>query len=491
MRPVVVETASGRLRGRTLTASGMRVHRFLGIPYAAPPTGDLRWRAPQPARAWSGERDADRYGPACPQAPPLDVRLPGFGVRAIGDDCLTLNVFTPALDGTRAVMVWIHGGAYTSGGSAQPVYDAARLASEGDVVVVTINYRLGALGFLAPVGDADANCGLRDQLAACTWVRDHAASFGGDAHRVTVFGESAGAGSILHLLGSPMRVHAFDRAIAQSGEPRTLTRDEAAVVAEEVARAAGVASADASALRAVPVGQLLAAQAEAAAVTMATIGLMPFNPCIDGAVCDLTVLDAARSGRADDVALVVGTTRDELRLFPDPRAASLDDERLERRVARLTPAVPPAAVVRAYRAELGGDATSSDLWDAVRTDALMRVPNLRVADARVERGVPTFVYRFDWEAPGIGAAHAVDVPFTFGTFDREGWGEAVGSDARAHALGRQLRRAWTTFAATGVPEAPVGWPPYDRRRRPTLLFAPEGVVAVDDPASEARRCWPA
>jgi para-nitrobenzyl esterase len=486
-----VETASGWVRGAVVTAPNRpSVRRFLGMPYAAPPVGDLRWRAPQPVAPWAGVRDALAFGPACPQAEPLDAPLPGFRMQEVNEDCLSLNVWTPALDGARPVMVWIHGGAYISGGSAQPVYDAARLAAEGDVVVVTINYRLGTLGFMVLDGDADANCGLRDQLAALAWARQHASAFGGDPSRVTVFGESAGAGSILHLLGSSRRGDAFDRAIVQSGQPRTLTPDEAAVVATEVARAVGAAAASSDALRMVPVERLVAAQAEAAAATLATIGMMPFNPAVDGDVCDVGVLDAVRAGRADDIPLVIGTTRDELSLFPDPRAAALDDDGLARWSARLLgDAADAARVIDAYREQLGGEASNSSVWDAVRTDALMRIPNLRVADAHADRGAPTFVSRFDWEAPGIGAAHAVDVPFTFGTFDREGWGEAVGYDARAEHLSGCLRRSLAAFAATGDPGTEVAWGPYGGRRRMTMVFGPDGPCLVSDPDGATRACW--
>ena len=493
MKDPVVDTAAGQVRGMTVAAppGGRSVHRFLGIPYAAAPVGDLRWRAPQPRDPWPGVREALAFGPSCPQAEPLDAPLPGFRMDVTSEDCLSLNIWTPDPDGARPVMVWIHGGAYTSGGSAQPVYDAARLAADGDVVVATINYRLGALGFLAPEGDADANCGLRDQLAACAWVREHAGAFGGDPRRLTVFGESAGAGSILHLLGSRRRGGAFDRAIVQSGQPRTLTSDEARLVAGALADAIGLSTADAGALRSVESARLVAAQTAATSAALASVGIMPFNPSIDDDLCDATVVDGVRAGRADDVALVIGTTRDELRLFADPGADTLEDERLVRWVGRLVgDDGDPAGTVATYRAEGGVRTTNARIWDAVRTDAMMRVPNLRVADAHAERGSPTFVYRFDWEAPGIGAAHAVDVPFTFGTFDREGWDQAVGADARAEALSVAWRACWTAFAATGNPSLPgAPWPAYEPARRRTMLFAAPGAVVTDDPAATTRRCW--
>jgi para-nitrobenzyl esterase len=487
---LVVETAPGKVRGTTVTApGGSTVQRFLGLPYAAPPVGDLRWRAPVAPRPWPGVRDADAFGDAAPQGPAIEERLPAFVVDRASEDCLTLNIWTPATDGARPVMVWIPGGAYATGGSSQPVYDGARVAAEQDVVIVTINYRLGALGFLLLDGDADGNCGLRDQLAALAWVREHASVFGGDPARVTVFGESAGAGSILHLLGSSRRGHAFDRAIVQSAEPRTLARDQAAAVAQAVADALGIVAPDAASLRGVPVERLVAAQATAATVTLPVTGLMPFNPAIDGDVCDVAIDQAIAAGRTDDVGLIIGTTRAELDLFPDPRAADADDERLARWAERLVPGVKGLTVVDAYRAQLGAAAEPDRLWNAMRTDALMRVPNLRLAERRASRGAPTFVYRFDWEAPQLGAAHAVDVPFTFGTFDREGWGAVVGHDARAERLSDLMRAAWATFAATGYPDPDGAWPPYDVDDRPTMLFTADGARRANAPDDATRACW--
>jgi carboxylesterase type B len=213
---------------------------------------------------------------------------------------------------------------------------------------------------------------------------------------------------------------------------------------------------------------------------------MAFAPSIDDEIVDGTVLEGVAAGRASDVELVLGTTRDELALFPDQRAATLDDERLVRRIGAFGPVVEPAEVLARYREQLGPEASSGAVWDAVRTDAMMRVPNLRVADAHAAGDGATFVYRFDWSAPGLGAAHAVDVPFTFGTFDREGWGEVVGYDQRAEALAERWRGSWAAFAASGDPGAT--WEPYDERRA-TTVFAEDGASLARDPAAETRRCW--
>jgi len=382
-------------------------------------------------------------------------------------------------------MVWIHGGAFTTGGSSQPVYDGARLAAEANVVVVTINYRLGALGFLrpddaGPETETVGNAGLHDQLAALRWVRSHAPAFGGDPSRLTAFGESAGAGSILHLLASTAEL-AVTRAAAQSGEPRTLSLEEAARVASRLAAALGLDRATADKLRPVPTAALLAAQDQATVEVFGETGVMPFAPSVDGDLLDTPVLNAIAAGRGTDVALLIGTTRDELRLFADPTAAQLDDERLARRVARLVPDRDPLEVIAASRCALESGAGNGDVWEAIRTHARMRMPTLRLAEARAASGAPAFVYRFDWAAPGLGAAHAIDVPFTFGTFDREGWGAVVGYDEAAESLGAELRRALAALATTGDPSREgLAWPPYEATRRAVMLFDRDTRV-VDDP----------
>jgi para-nitrobenzyl esterase len=489
-----LDTASGTLEGLTVSApDGSPVRRFLGIPYAGSPAGSHRWRRPVAPPSWAGVRPALAFGPAAPQGPGLPSPLPAFHAETTDEDCLTLNVWTPTLDGRHPVMVWIHGGAFTSGGSSQAVFDGSRLAADADAVVVTINYRLGALGFLCPddagpATDTVGNPGLHDQLAALAWVRAHADALGGDPSAVLVFGESAGAGSILHLLASTADPVAT-RAAAQSGEPRTLSREEAARVAGRLAAALGIGRADAAALRRVPTSALVAAQDQVTLELFGETGVMPFAPGVDDDLIDRPVLDGIAERKGAEVALVLGTTRDELRLFPDLTGAALDDERLTRRVARLVPGRDGRETVAAYRAALGTGAGNGDVWEAVRTDSRMRIPTLRLAEARAASGTPAFVYRFDWAAPGIGAAHAVDLPFTFGTFDREGWGAAVGHDPAAEALGARLRAAWAALAATGDPSQDgLPWPPYETPRRAVMRFD-RGVSVVDDPDAAVRGCY--
>jgi para-nitrobenzyl esterase len=490
----VLETGAGALEGAVVTApDGTTLHRYLGVRYAAAPVGPLRWRPPEPVTAWSGVRPALGFGPGAPQAVALDSPLPGFLADASGtsEDCLSLNVWAPAdahsgSDGgaPRPVLVWIPGGAFMSGGSAQPVYDGARLAAEAGAVVVTINYRLGALGFMALGGDAATNCGMRDQLAALGWVRAHAGALGGDPDRITVFGESAGAGSVLQLLASPRRGDAFRRAVIQSCQPKVLAPEQSELVTKAFLAHLGLEGPDLARLRDVPVEAILDAQGAAFVATMFATDMMPFHPIDDGDLVDGAPTDALRAGRGRDVDLVIGTTADELRLFEDPGSAALERDELVRRIARQTgpgAAVDPGTAVDRYLGALGPDATPGDVWERVRTDVMMRVPSLQVAEAQAAHNPATYVYRFDWRSPRIRAAHATDIPFTFGTFDREGWGDAVGADARAERLGVNLRAAWAAFADTGDPSHHgIGvWPRYDAGARATMIFDAECRVVTD------------
>jgi para-nitrobenzyl esterase len=465
---------------------------FRGVPYAAPPVGPRRFAAPAPATPWCEPLDAGDFGPSAPQPSggPLAGLVPGMTVGPQDEDCLTLNVWTPATPGSgggRPVMVWFHGGAFTIGGSSLPTYDGARLACEGDVVLVSCNYRLGALGFAS----VDApNCGLLDQLAALDWVQANAAAFGGDPGNVTVFGESAGAGCILHLLAAPAARGRFRRAIAQSGATNlTLQPHAAAEVATTFARHLGASVDDLDALRAAPVADVLAAQEATAASVFATVGMMPFHPVADGEVVAAAPLDAVAAGAADDVELLIGTTRDEMRLFFGVDTA-LGRDQLARRLERLVDAAEVPRVLAAYEAsaEPGRDGPGA-LWADLLTDAEMTRPAVAIADTHAARGASTYAYLFTWPAaPGpveLGACHAIDLPFTFGTLDREGWSDFVADSDLAEALSARVRAAWCGFARDGDP----GWPRYEPSRRTTMLLGRD-ARPVDDPFGARLRAWP-
>ena len=413
--------------------------------------------------------------------------LPGNTIREVDEDCLTVDVWTPAAgaEDRLPVIVWICGGAFMTGGSAVETYDGAALAAHG-VVVVSVNYRMGALGFLWVEG-GDSNCALRDQLAALRWVREHAATFGGDPRNVTVLGESAGAGSILHFLPRAARSRLVRRAIIQSaGVEHTQTPADTDRVKAAVMDAAGVSS-DGD-LFGLPWPRLLEAQESALPVLMATVGSMPFHPVVDGDVV------AAKPGVAWDVPgvdVLISWTAEEMRLYPDRKAE--DPDRLRRRIRGLIekrmgsdPGDAAADRLVDFYAAAG---SGPDIWAAIQTDALMRLPARRVA---LMPGVEPYVAQFDWGATGgswrRGAFHAIDLPFTFGTLDRCGWLGFLGVDAGdgggdrgAHELAEAHMAAWASFARTGDP----GWGRFPQQ---VMHFDTELRVGPD-PLVDAAAAW--
>ena len=484
---MTVSTTRGDVRGY----EDGGVTRFLGIPYAASPTGDLRFRAPVPAPAWDGVLEATEFSATPPKPdypPPLDVMLPEPNIP--GDNWLTVNVWTPGGSGLP-VMVWIHGGAFSYGNSAVAVYDGHAFARDG-VVLVTINYRLGTDGF-ALLPDAPANRGLLDQIAALEWVRDNIAAFGGDPANVTIFGESAGAQSITTLLAIPRARGLFAKAITQSGAAQAAADPaDAALVAKELARALGV-EATAASLSALPrpaliegqtaVRDALAAQPDpsrfGASIVVSSI---PFPPVIDGDLIPRHPMAAIAAGESADVPLLTGTTLEEFRLFliPTGRAALVTADLL----AMLLPALGISpAVAELYRAHRPG-ISPGELLAALLTDAYFRLPALAVAVAR--RGsAATYVYEFDWSSPvaGLGACHAMDIPFVFDNLAAPGADRITGPRPPAR-LATQMHEAWISFARTGDP----GWRPFGADY-PVFVFRESGGTLELDPRSDERTIW--
>jgi len=458
---------------------------YRGIPYAEAP---MRFRPPVPVTPWQGERDALAFGPSSPQpvGGPFSGLVPGMAVGAQSEDCLTLNVWTPHGASGLPVMVWLHGGAFTIGGTSLPVYDGRLLATEQQVVVVSVSYRLGALGFLSGLDGVTPNCGLLDQLLALEWVRDNVAAFGGDASNVTVFGESAGAGSVIHLLSSPRAEGLVHKAIAQSpGAGQTLSEDLAATVSAALVDALGGRHP-----RDVPVEELLAAQQQVADQLVMVVGAMPFHPCVDGTTVPRAPLE---EGALLAVPLLAGTTAEEMRLFADPVFEAFDHDTL---VAVMEPLLSAEAhrplgsaavdaAVSAYEEEHPG---MRDVFAALATDQVMRLPLEDLLDRHTG---PAYAYTFTWRATGaprdVGACHGADIPFTFGTFDVDGWGDWVGDVDEAEGLSRAMREAWATFARTGTPAAKglPTWPAYDPSRLTMVLG--RTVEVTKDPLAEARR----
>jgi para-nitrobenzyl esterase len=477
-----VRTAAGVLRGSREAGLGV----FRGIPFAEPPVGALRFAAPQPVRGWDGVRPALAYGP-----PPPQSGLLGASQGYAGDDWLTLNVWTPQPDPAAGlpVMVWIPGGGYVFGNSGVPEYDAGHLAGSG-TVIVTLNYRLGIEGF-ALIDGAPANRGLLDQVAALQWVRDNIRVFGGDPDRVTVFGESAGGGSIAALLAMPRAAGLFGRAVAQSVPGPFFSPELAADIAAACAAELGVQP-TVSGLSAVAPARLPAV-CDAISAKMErwrgrwgqiTARRMPIAPVVDGDVLPATPWQALADGAARDVGLLVGHTRDEQRLFSllDGVLGQVTHEQTESALHLLAPGSGGA---HRYR-EAFPAAADEELYELVNSDWLFRMPSLHLADAQIAGGGRAHLYELTWSAPGmgggLGACHGLDVPLVFGNMSSGQLAMLIGDppSPAARELSAQIRGSWTAFAAHGDP----GWPAYDADHRLTRLFdTPPMVTAYPEEAS--------
>jgi para-nitrobenzyl esterase len=475
----VVRTASGVVRGRRDAAG---VAAFRGIPFAQPPVGDLRFAAPRPARFWDGVRDAAVFGPPPPQSVYAVTPAPAAAPGSDPDDWLTVNVFTPDPGPAGLpVMVWIYGGAYRAGASSLPGYDGTPLVRQG-VVLVTFNHRIGVEGY-AYLPGTPANRGLLDQIAALRWVRENIAAFGGDPDRVTVFGESAGAGAIAALLVMPAAAGLFRRAIAQSVPGTFFSPALAADITAAIAAQAGLPATAEAFKAADPARLTAAADAVRPGDHIGRWGPVaytptPFSPVVDGEVLPVAPWRTVATGAARDVDLITGHTHDEYRLFMHVYGlhgkvtAEMADDALG--------ALAPRA--SAYRTAYP-DADPEALFELVHSDWLFRMPTLHLAQAHAAAGGRTFLYEVRYPATmnQLGACHAIDVPLVFGNY--EGLGQMLfGPEppAGAVAVGNLMRQQWAAFAAGGDP----GWPPYAPGRRLTRIFDdPPDVAGYPEEAS--------
>lgn len=422
--------------------------------------------------------------------------MDGLAGAADDGDWLTVNVWSPS-PGPGAglpVMVWIHGGAYAIGMSSLAEYDGARLAREGGVVVVTFNYRVGMEGF-AQIDGAPANRGLLDQVAALEWVRDDIQAFGGDPDRVTVFGESAGGGSVAALLAMPRAAGLFQRAIAQSVQGTYFSPELAADIALVSGADLGLRPtvADLSAIapaRLAAAGDVLGASMGQWAHRWGQVAYrsIPFAPVVETEVLPVTPWQALADGAGPGIELLVGHTRDEQRLFTalDGRLGQVTAAEADTALRVLAPG-PNGA--RRYREGFPG-AGPDALFEVVNSDWLFRMPSLYLAEAQTAAGGRAYVYELTWPAPGmggmLGACHGLDVPLVFGNLDRGLPAMLIGDgpNVEAEALSARMRRAWTAFATHGDP----GWVPYDTEQRLVQVFDTHSTLAPY-PEEASRVIW--
>lgn len=481
----LVNTAYGQLKGE----AGNGVNVWRGIPFAAPPLGELRFRAPQPPESWSGVREAVKFGPVSLQ--PVSTSGTRFGgtTPVYDEDCLYLNVWSPAVVAeTEAlpVMVWIHGGTFVTGAGSQPMFEGSNMAASGNVVVVTVNYRLGPLGFLhlSPLGGGlGSNLGLLDQIAALEWVQQNIAAFGGDPARVTVFGESAGSMSIAALLAMPAAKGLFARAIMESGAAQTLNGEQGGQIAAALLAELGLQSGgDTQLLHTLPAGEIMEAAGRMAYKLSGDSMNMFFQPVVEPGTLPVEPVQAIAAGAASGIPVLIGTNLHEGNLFFREGQKADNFEQSLKALEQLMGVDDLSELTSDYSHTWEGQAE-------VLTDLFFWASSISFAEKQQAHG-PVWMYRFDWTVSGHPllekAIHGAEILYVFNNLPLlKQYGLSVTPEMEAVA--EAMQTAWTAFAHGGDPAAPgLDWPQYTPETRATMIFDQSSCV-VNDPDGEKRR----
>jgi para-nitrobenzyl esterase len=497
MHPVV-ETSSGQVRG--IQVGGVSV--FKGIPYGASTAGDKRFTAPLPVPAWTGVRSADAFGDRAPQ---WDRPYPAgfdwlFSTRNWSEDCLCLNVYSGGLAGRhRPVLVWLHGGAFAFGSADVPVLEASRLADFGDAVVVTVNHRLNAFGFLPYSGTDErfkdaGNAGMLDIVLALRWIRENIANFGGDPRCVTLFGQSGGGAKVAILMAMQAAKGLFHRAIVQSPSSgfRVQTMEQAVPFAYALAARLGVQADDFASLQKIPAPQFLET---VRAVVQSRGGADRFRPLVDerNLLGDPFFPDAPAVSR--EVPMIVGNTATEATFYlaADPASRSLPAPEVRARITRFLETDDPSAMhlLEQYQAN-HPEARPADLLVHIASDYMYRLSAIEGAEQKaLQHAAPVYVYEFARHSQAFGgylrAPHTAEIPFVFGNVEMAR--AVIGPGEAPQELSRTLMRAWLHFARTGSPngQGVPRWPEYDVDQRMTMVFDEPFSRVIGDPRGGDRR----
>ncbi|MFX1323764.1 MAG: carboxylesterase/lipase family protein [Promethearchaeota archaeon] len=490
----IIETKAGKIQG--YSENGVEV--FKGIPFAEPPVGELRFLPPIAKEPWDGVLEAKEYGPCSFQG--FTQLEEWFGkLEPESEDCLTLNIWTPAADDEkRPVLFWIHGGAFIMGGGTHEFYEGLALAKRGNVVVVTINYRLGFLGF-SYIPDITINAGILDQALALKWVHENIEAFGGDPKNITIFGESAGGYSVLTLPVIPKAKGLIRRVIAQSApaiDPEVSERSTKGVM-----RKLKIKKGDIDSLRKIPPEKIIEAQNE----FMGTDpnNLLAFRPLIDGKTIPKHPLEAFKGGDFKNIDFMIGTTLDESKLFTflDPGFNEMIKSQGENAIIGVLGMsgiddVKSNEILNIYKDARKGKYSTEpmDLLDAIVTDSLFRIPTIRFLEAQSKYQPNTFNYMFKFQCiqfdGALGCPHSIEIPFVFNTLNATGIPDFIGTGPEIETFSRKVMDAWIAFARSGNPnhkDIPE-WTPYSIEKRATMCLGKESKL-VDAAFEKERKAW--
>ena len=492
----IIATKSGKLQG--YISCSLQV--FKGIPYACSPIDELRFKPPIEIGQWEELLDATRYGPYAPQAASILTSMVGNPGPQSEDNCLTLNIWTPGTDDKkRPVMVWIHGGGFVIGSGNRDIYDGSFLAEKGDVVVVTINYRLGPFGFLY-IPDVTVNAGFIDQITALKWIHDNIEIFGGNSNDVTIFSQSAGALSAMTLIAMPDARKLFHRVICQSVhafDPKPPVKST-----QDLFQELGIPKGNLEALSKKPTEQVLEARRKCFLKSMETQSyeITDFRPCIDGETLPLHPFKAIQDGAGKDIDLLIGNTLNETKAYNtfSPFYQNLDDDGLEdaltNRLGKLN--INQGQVnhlVKIYK-KIKHSKAPPDIYTDIDTDFTYRIPTIRYAEAQSIHNPNTYSYLFNWKSPKYNASiHALDLPFTFGTltnFDIPEKDMMYGTGQAASTLSEKMMISWIAFSRNGSPNngSIPSWPRFELDKRSTMIITKEFRVE-NAPFEEERVAW--